>query len=104
MHFEYTGGAPSVDLTAQQQWVQQMWPLAVEQSKRTGIDPRVILSQSALETGWGKSAPNNNYFGVKGPGEGQKTLEMINGRMQPTTASFRTYKDPANPLPTTATC
>ena len=95
MHFEYTGGAPSVDLTAQQQWVQQMWPLAVEQSKRTGIDPRVILSQSALETGWGKWAPNNNYFGVKGPGEGQKTLEMVNGRMQPTTASFRTYKDPA---------
>jgi hypothetical protein len=104
MHFEYAGGSGNDtligsaggdrQLTPQQQWMQELWQYAQAASQKTGVDPRLIMAQAALETGYGKSAPNNNYFGIKGPGEGQKTLEFINGRMTPTTASFRTYKDP----------
>lgn len=100
MHFEYTGGgAPAggggaAAQTPQEQWAAQMWPMAVQVSQQTGIDPRVIMSQAALETGWGKSAPNNNYFGIKGKGAGQKTLEFVNGKMTPTEADFRAYQNP----------
>lgn len=34
--------------------------------KKTGIDYRFILAQAALESGWGKNAPGNMFFGVKG--------------------------------------
>jgi len=34
-------------------------------AEKTGINPFFILSVSALETGCGKSAPHNNYFGIK---------------------------------------
>jgi flagellum-specific peptidoglycan hydrolase FlgJ len=32
---------------------------------KTGILPEVILAQAALESGWGKHAPGNMFFGVK---------------------------------------
>jgi len=92
MHFEYAGGGDS--LTPQQQWASGLWQYAQAASQKTGIDPRVIMAQAALETGWGKSAPNNNYFGIKGQGAGQKTLEYINGKMTPVEADFRAYKNP----------
>lgn len=97
MHFEYTGGGGSQGqtLTAQQQWMQGLWQHAQAQSARTGVDPRIIMAQTALETGYGKSAPGNNYFGIKGGGQVNKTLEFINGKMTPVEASFSTYKDPS---------
>jgi flagellum-specific peptidoglycan hydrolase FlgJ len=60
--------------------------LAVEQGKRTGVDPRIIMAQAALETGYGKSVPNENYFGIKGSRkiwERQRTLEFIGGKIRP---------------------
>jgi hypothetical protein len=104
MHFEYAGqnsgagqaqGPEAPPQDPHQDFVWRMWPLAVEQSKRTGVDPRIILAQTIQETGWGKSAPNNNYFGVKGPGGSQKTLEFMGGKMQPVEANFRGYKEPS---------
>ena len=70
-----------------------MTPYAVEVGKKLGIDPRVIIGQAALETGWGKHAPQNNYFGIKGKGGTYTTIEVINGKPITTTASFRGYKD-----------
>jgi len=64
-------------------------------SARTGIDPRLVLAQTALETGYGKSAPNNNLFGIKGQGSTQRTKEFRNGQMQSESANFRSYEDPA---------
>jgi len=32
---------------------------------KTGINHLAILAQAALESGWGKSAPGNMFFGVK---------------------------------------
>nr|DAO90732.1 MAG TPA: Muramidase (flagellum-specific) [Caudoviricetes sp.] len=40
-------------------------PYALETERKTGISHLFILAQSALETGWGKSAPGNMMFGVK---------------------------------------
>ena len=59
------------------------------------IDPLAILAQSALETGYGASAPGNNMFGIKGPGQVQPTKEFQDGQMVATNDSFRAYQDPS---------
>ena len=72
----------------------------MEASKRTGIDPRIIVAQAALETGWGKSAPGNNYFGIKSHGQpGGQTLattEVVNGKQVRVNDQFRQYASPAD--------
>ena len=77
-------------------FVKAMWPHAKRVSQRTGLDPRIIIAQAAQETGWGKSAPNNNFFGIKSHGQSggatMSTQEYLGGG-GPTTVqdSFRTY-------------
>lgn len=82
----------------QQSFVDTFMPAALESSKATGVDPRIIVAQAALESGWGKSAPGNNYFGIKSHGQpgGQvvNTHEHVNGQRVPVQDSFRTYEDP----------
>lgn len=75
---------------------QQMWPLAQQAGASTGISPELIFAQSALESGWGLHAPNNNYFGIKGPGGSQSTKEFVNGQWVDTNASFRGYSSMAD--------
>lgn len=74
-------------------------PGALEASRRTGIDPRIIIAQAAQETGWGRSAPGNNYFGVKSHGKpgGQTftTHEVINGKRVKMQDSFRQFGSPS---------
>ena len=73
-------------------------PYAVQASQRTGVDPRIILAQAALESGYGKHAPGNNLFGIKSHGQagGQSlaTTEVVNGRPVRVTDSFRSYASP----------
>lgn len=38
---------------------------AKQTEEKTGISAIAILAQAALESGWGKSAPGNMFFGVK---------------------------------------
>lgn len=65
---------------------------------------RLAASQASLETGYGKSAVGNNYFGVKagkswnGPVTNAGTWENINGRNVNTRANFRAYENPAESL------
>ena len=47
------------------EFVKKYHPFALETERKTGIDARFTLAQAALETGWGKSAPGNMFFGVK---------------------------------------
>src|SRR6185312_16825685 len=42
------------------EFVNTIMPMAQEASAKTGLDPRLIVAQAALESGWGKSAPGNN--------------------------------------------
>ena len=73
-------------------------PYAQGVSQRTGLDPRMILAQAALETGWGQSAPNNNFFGIKSHGQSGgsnlMTQEFEGGRMVSRPQSFRGYENP----------
>jgi len=66
-------------------------PGAIEASKRTGIDPRIIAAQAAHESAWGKHAPGNNFFGIKGPGQMLGTHEEVGGHNVSVMASFRKY-------------
>lgn len=81
------------------EFIKTVMPLAAEASAKTGVDPRIIVAQAALETGWGKSAPGNNLFGIKSHGQpGGKvmpTTEVVNGQPVRTTDSFRAYASPA---------
>lgn len=47
------------------EFVKKYKPFALETERKTGISHLFILAQSALETGWGNSAPGNMMFGVK---------------------------------------
>ncbi|MGN6768277.1 MAG: glycoside hydrolase family 73 protein [Rhizobiaceae bacterium] len=81
----------------QQSFVDGVMPAALEASKATGIDPRIIVAQAALESGYGQHAPGNNLFGIKG-GNGPElaTKEVVNGQPVNTTAQFRQYASPAD--------
>lgn len=65
---------------------------------------RLAASQASLETGFGRSAVGNNYFGVKagkswnGPVNNAGTWENINGRDVTTKANFRAYDNPFSSL------
>lgn len=82
-----------------QNFISMLLPHALEASKATGVDPRIIIAQGALESNWGKSAPGNNLFGIKSHGQsGGNTLatnEVINGKQVRINDSFRAYGSPA---------
>jgi len=80
----------------------------IEAGKALGIDPKHLLAQAALETGWGKSlpcdvdgTPSFNFFGIKAGNSWQgdsvsvKTLEFEGGVPVPQKAKFRAYDSPA---------
>ena len=72
----------------------QYAPYAQSVSRTTGIDPRIVLAQAALETGYGQSAPNFNLFGIKGKGATLQTKEFVNGGLIDMPQEFRTYESP----------
>lgn len=77
--------------TNQQDFVNAMLPYATKAGERLGVDPYMIIAQSAHETGWGKHAPNFNYFGIKGKGGMQTTKEFLNGQWVTVNAPFKGY-------------
>jgi flagellar protein FlgJ len=92
-----------------EEFVQQLWPCAEEAGRELGIDPKNLLAQAALETGWGKSLPcdangnpSYNFFGIKAGGDWQggsvsvKTLEFEGGVPVPRQAKFRAYDSAAD--------
>jgi flagellum-specific peptidoglycan hydrolase FlgJ len=87
------GGKPSTAgmPASKAAFIDKAWPLAVKASQQTGVAPEVILAQAGLESNWGRSAPNNNYFGIKGKGGSFQTQEFVNGRMVTMNQSFAGY-------------
>ena len=75
----------------QKEFFNRVFPEAQRASRETGIPAEVVFAQAALETGWGRSIPNNNYFGIKGAGQSQTTREFINGRWVTISDTFRGY-------------
>lgn len=86
------------------EFVNTMLPMAKEAAERIGVDPRYLVAQAALETGWGKSvmraqdgSSSHNLFGIKassnwkGNSARAITSEFRNGEMVKETAEFRSY-------------
>ncbi|MCW8931348.1 MAG: flagellar assembly peptidoglycan hydrolase FlgJ, partial [Gammaproteobacteria bacterium] len=54
-----------------EQFVETLWPLAEKAAKKLGVSPEIIVSQAALETGWGKYVISSgqkssyNLFNIK---------------------------------------
>jgi flagellar protein FlgJ len=90
-----------------QQFVEQMRPHAEAAARELGVDPRSVIAQAALETGWGRSQPghgpdeaggaSNNYFGIKagaswrGDRVAADTTEFTGGVAGTERAQFRAY-------------
>lgn len=85
-------------------FVERLWPHAQKAGEKLGVDPRAILAQAALETGWGKhpmakhdGSPSYNLFGIKadqrwsGDRALVNTLEFRDGVAQKERAAFRAY-------------
>ena len=76
------------------EFVKAIQPLAKEMSAELGIDERVIIAQSAVETGWGSKVKGNSFFGIKAHGgEGIEfaTHEVIDGKKIATRDVFKEY-------------
>ena len=86
-----------------EEFIATMLPMAEKAAKRLGVEPRFLVAQAALETGWGKSmirqkdgSNSHNLFGIKANGwDGEsaqvKTTEYINGKATKQMAGFRAY-------------
>ena len=85
-------------------FVQQHSEAAAKAERDTGIPAAFMVSQAALETGWGRKeirhadgAPSFNLFGIKaggswkGPVAEITTTEYVDGKAQKMTAKFRAY-------------
>jgi len=102
-------GAPApasspLPVSKTREFVDRVWSHAVEAARATGIQPRFMVGQAALESGWGRheirgddGSPTYNVFGVKagrswnGPVVEKTTTEYVNGVPQKITAKFRAY-------------
>jgi peptidoglycan hydrolase FlgJ len=86
-------------------FVSQLWPMAKQAAERIGVNPEVIISQAALETGWGKHVLNKangetsfNLFNIKadkrwdGESTVVGTVEYRNGVAIKEQAQFRSYE------------
>ncbi len=63
------------------EFVRKYHPFALETQRKTGISALFVLAQAALETGWGKSAPGNMFFGVKaGPHVPEHKKQLLRTR------------------------
>ena len=86
------------------EFVNRIWPHAVDAAKSLGVPPQFLVAHAALETGWGKSeirsadgSSSYNLFGVKAGRSWQglsvdvPTTEYVNGVAQSTRDKFRVY-------------
>ena len=89
-------------------FVAALWPHAERAAARLGTVPEVLVAQAALETGWGRSVPRNQYgessmnlFGIKAGGDWKgpraivSTLEFVNGVPERRREPFRMYRNVA---------
>jgi flagellar protein FlgJ len=89
------------------EFVTALLPEAHAAAEALGVEPRLLLAQAALETGWGRAVPQrggesaHNLFGIKAgaswSGEQVEhwTLEHANGVMGPQRERFRAYDSAA---------
>jgi peptidoglycan hydrolase FlgJ len=95
---------PARPIHSAEDFVRQLHPYAQQAAKELGVEPRVLLAQAALETGWGRSLITNsngsnsfNLFNIKadkswrGKQAQVSTLEFEQGVAKKVNAGFRSY-------------
>jgi flagellar protein FlgJ len=96
--------ATAIPQTGAAGFVQQHSEAARDAESASGVPATFMISQAALETGWGRKEIRNadgsssfNLFGIKaggnwkGPTTDVTTTEFINGKPQKVVAKFRAY-------------
>jgi peptidoglycan hydrolase FlgJ len=86
------------------EFVSRVLPSIQRAANALGIDPKGMLAQAALETGWGQRLPraadgssSHNIFGIKAGNEWtgaratSDSMEVINGVATPRRTAFRAY-------------
>lgn len=86
------------------EFVKSIWPMAKQAASTIGLDPRILVAQAALETGWGKyvakdadGSSSNNLFNIKSGSNKDyasvniMTTEYIADTPIKMNASFRKY-------------
>lgn len=89
---------------SKQAFVEQLLPLAQKAAAELGVEPKVLIAQAALETGWGRSVIKNrdgsssyNLFNIKAGSawDGRQarisTLEFEGGIPTKVMSGFRVY-------------
>lgn len=94
----------ALPIQSAEDFLQTLYPYAERAAKELGVEPKVLLAQAALETGWGRSLIKNsdggssfNLFNIKaskawhGKQAQVPTLEFEQGIAKKVTAGFRSY-------------
>jgi peptidoglycan hydrolase FlgJ len=89
-----SGGASAEEVA---EFSQKLMPLLQKAGQQLGVSPKVLLAQTAIETGWGRSVVGNNLFGIKagsswtGAKVESATHEYENGQLISINDAFRAY-------------
>ncbi len=98
-----TGKETSSHFESPRDFVQTLWPLAEKTARKLGVSAEIILSQAALETGWGKhiiasdQQSSFNLFNIKagrnwqGKWMDKLSIEYAHGKPIQQKSSFRAY-------------
>lgn len=94
-----------------QAFIEQLYPAALSAAEKLGIDPKALLAQAAIETGWGQHMIHNtsgqnthNLFGIKADRRWQgdramvDTIEFDQGVAATKKAPFRVYNSFADSM------
>ena len=87
------------------EFISELMPFAKIAAEKLRLDPRILIAQAALETGWGqyvmhdeKGQPGFNLFGIKAGSDWQgesiqiDTLEVDDQEIKKINANFRKYQ------------
>lgn len=84
------------------EFVYKYLPHANQVAIKYGVPALVTLSQAAWESGWGRSAPKYNFFGMtagsnySGKTQLLTTYEYVKGQKVKVKRAFRAYDNPVN--------
>ncbi len=101
---EKTVSVTTTRFESPEQFVEALWPLAQQSGKELGVEPKVLISQAALETGWGSRINQHadgkssyNLFNIKADSRWSgdhvtvSTIEFQSGIPVQQSANFRAY-------------
>lgn len=105
------GPAKDWQPASREDFITDLLPHAERAGQQLGVDPRVLLAQAALESGWGQHVmrqgdgrSSNNLFGIKADSrwDGDQvragTMEFRDGILRREQAAFRAYASPAQSM------